>query len=74
MTSIETVWARVKTLAQDFAAKGAKPSERHAYALVTQLLREERVTPWPPDGTIEFYAHEMLTMIDNEPEQRSAIP
>jgi hypothetical protein len=64
MTSIESVWARVKALAKDFAERGAKPSERHAYALVTQMLREEHVSPWPPDGTIEFYAHELLAMID----------
>jgi hypothetical protein len=65
MTSIESVWDRMKTQASDFAQKGAKPSERHAYALVTQMLREEHVIPWPPEGTIEFYAREMLVMIDN---------
>jgi hypothetical protein len=73
MTSIESVWARLKAQAQDFAEKGAKPSERHAYALITQLLREEHVTPWPPEGTIEFYAREMLAMIDLACEARSTL-
>jgi hypothetical protein len=73
MTSIESVWERIKAQANDFADKGAKPSERHAYALITQILREEHVMPWPPEGTIEFYAREMLAMIDQTREARTTL-
>jgi hypothetical protein len=73
MTSIETVWVRIKAQANDFAERGAKPSERHAYALVTQMLREEHVAPWPPEDTIEFYAREMLAMIDGAREAHTTI-
>lgn len=66
MSAIERVWARVKVMSQKHATRGARPSERHARAIICQLMREERVAPFPPDDVIDFYAREMLGLIDRE--------
>lgn len=63
MTAIDTVWARMKTSAQDYAAEG-RLSDVRLQALVIQFMYEAKVNPWPPSGVIEFFASEMRSMIE----------
>ncbi|MBV8149504.1 MAG: hypothetical protein JO092_10465 [Candidatus Eremiobacteraeota bacterium] len=59
-TSIERAWASIKRTAQERGASRLllKPSE--AKAIVTQILIDECVSPWPPKDVIAFYAAELI--------------
>ncbi|MBV8433808.1 MAG: hypothetical protein JO029_05955 [Candidatus Eremiobacteraeota bacterium] len=50
----------MKTISCECAAqhRPLKPSE--ARVLVLRVLTEERVSPWPPNDAIAFYATEMV--------------
>lgn len=68
MSAIDAVWARMKTTAREYAEQGVRPSTIQAQGIVSQLMRENKVSPWPPAGVIEYFASEMISMIDH-PEQ-----
>jgi hypothetical protein len=59
-TSIERAWASIKRTAEKRGASGVllKPSE--AKAIVTKILIDECVSPWPPHDVIAFYAAELI--------------
>ena len=64
MSAIDAVWAHMKITARQYAAQGARPSPSQAQGIVSQLMRENRVSPWPPPGVIEYFASEMISMIE----------
>jgi hypothetical protein len=63
MTAIDTVWARMKDSAQEYAAEEERLSDVRLQALIIQFMYEAKVDPWPPSGVIEFFASEMRSMI-----------
>lgn len=74
MTAIDTVWARMKVSAQEYAAEKERLSDARLQALVIQFMYEAKVNPWPPSGVIEFFASELRSMIQDasalsDPEQ-----
>jgi urease gamma subunit len=65
-TAVESVWSHIKDTARDYVARGVKLNERDAEAIITKFLREARVSPWPSIDVIEFYAQELLNMVDRD--------
>jgi hypothetical protein len=59
-TSIERAWASIKRAAVERAASGILLKPREAKAIVTQILIDEHVSPWPPKDVIAFYAAELI--------------
>lgn len=64
MSAIDAVWAHMKLTAREYAGQGVRPSPIQAQGIVSQLMRENKVSPWPPPGVIEYFASEMIAMID----------
>jgi hypothetical protein len=59
-TSIERAWASIKRTAEKRGAARALLKPREAKAIVTDILINERVSPWPPQDVIAFYAAELI--------------
>lgn len=64
MTSIEQVWEQLKGIAREYAERGSTPSLREAESVVGRLVRDLRVSPYPPPDVMEMYAHELIAMVD----------
>jgi hypothetical protein len=65
VTPIEAVWNQIKASAAEHSARGEHLSREQAKVTVSQMLREARVAPWPPPDIIDFYASELVEMVDN---------
>jgi hypothetical protein len=59
-TSMERAWATIKQVARVRGASRVPIKPREAQAIVTQILIDERVSPWPPRDVIAFYAAELI--------------
>jgi hypothetical protein len=59
-TSIERAWATIKEVARVRGASRVPIRPREAQAIVTQILIDEHVSPWPPRDVIAFYAAELI--------------
>lgn len=64
MTQIEMVWTKLKVCAAEYAFRGERPGPLRAHAVVVELLQEAYVNPWPEPYVIEFYANELLAMVE----------
>ena len=64
MSDIQVVWDQMKKFAVDHARRGERFNQRKAEATVVTFMREARVTPWPPPEVIQFFARELVGMID----------
>lgn len=63
MTDIDSVWARLKACAADYAARGEDLRRLRAEAIVIRFMQEARIAPWPPPQVVEFFANELLSMV-----------
>jgi hypothetical protein len=59
-TSIERAWASIKQAARERAISRVPLKAREAKAIVTRILNDEHVSPWPDRDVIEFYASELM--------------
>jgi hypothetical protein len=76
-TSIERAWASIKRAAERRGASGALLKPREAEAIVTQILIDECVSPWPPRDVIAFYAAELIVETAKqaaEPKPTQSVP
>lgn len=64
MSSIELVWERIKFTARERALKNEALNIRQARELVCEYARAARVDPWPPSDVIDFFAAEMIGMVE----------
>jgi hypothetical protein len=62
---IAIVWEQMKARARQCAAEGGLPTSDDAKVLVSQLFREARVNPTPPQEVVDMYAREFIAMIDS---------
>jgi hypothetical protein len=69
-TSIERAWASMKQAAKERAASRMPLKQREAKAIVTRILNDEHVSPWPERDIIDFYATELIV----ETAKRAADP
>lgn len=70
MSEIEAVWQRMKVCADECAARGDRLSQSKAESIVHRLMREARVTPWPEPEVMQFFARELILMMQ---ERRASI-
>ena len=59
-TGIQRAWAMIKQVARVRGKSRVPIKPREAQAIVTQILLDERVSPWPPRDVIAFYAAELI--------------
>jgi hypothetical protein len=65
ITPIEAVWNQMKASAADYAMRGEHLTRDQAEATVARMLHEARVSPWPPQSVVEFYACELVDMLES---------
>jgi hypothetical protein len=72
ISGIEGVWERLKQAARQYARDGERPSVRQAEQQIAQWIYEARISPRPPSDVVQFYALELLRMIDAADESGAA--
>ena len=75
MSAVDQAWQRMKEVARTIAAGGRRISLFQAEAIVTRLLQECGASPMPRPDTIEFFARELLAMVENyQPVDETSTP
>lgn len=61
----------MKACAADYASRGEHVGRFRAEAIVIRFMQDARVSPWPPPAVVDFFANELLSMIEQAREHKT---
>jgi hypothetical protein len=64
MSAVETAWQHMKNEARGLAVQGRSLTADQAQTIVRRIFTDSKVWTMPEQGTLEFWARELIRMVE----------